>query len=332
MNWQEWYDGLLSTSWSPEAGEPDQRLDPVREGLGLLRHRRRQLGFPEGNPLDDERRIADQFRLANEPWFQTRDLLRDFPDLVAILDPLWERVVPLLIKGNEVSPVHHIPFVVLFMTQIGLVELAPSDMKRGILASLLHDIGIGDSILPKIGEITLQKARPEERERLRQDGIRSRLEHMRHGAVISVNLLRNHQRQHPDSLSDEDLAAIVDIVATHDNSKIPLMEDVAEIKWLLSPNRSDWLKQCHWEADALWMLSPAGILVDLLRQNEADTPANRKSKFQFNLGLHAKIVSLYRDACSDEEMASFGFREGLLYRSQAGYGLCEHFMKLAAEL
>ena len=81
-------------------------------------------------------------------------------------------------------------------------------------------------------------------------------------------LLQSHQRQHPAALSDEDIDVILDIVGSHDHSKIPLMEDRVDRKWLLGSGPDDWLKQCHWEADALWMLTPAGILVDLEREQE----------------------------------------------------------------
>ena len=73
------------------------------------------------------------------------------------------------------------------------------------------------------------------------------------------------------------------------------------------------------------MLSPAGILVDLQRQREDDTPQNRKSKFNFNLGLHCEIVESYRQAYSSMDMDQFGFRDGLLYRTETGYNMAMAF-------
>ena len=166
--------------------------------------------------------------------------------------------------------------------------------------------------------------------RLRRDGIASRLEHMKLGAVISRRLLQEYQRQQPDALSDDDIAVILDIVGSHDYSKIPLMEEHVDRKWLLTAGRDDWLKQCHWEADALWMLTPAGILVDLEREREENTLANRQAKFHFNLGLHRQIISLYAQAYSADEMHRFGFHDGLLYRSTTGRELARNFEQLNA--
>ena len=329
MTWLEWYDRLQHAAPLPECSLPALTQDEAVEvGIQLLQQRRRQLGLVVRDHADDRLRITEQLQLATQPWLQSLQFLTDHPELAAILDELWMQSLPIAIKGSDVSPVHHVAFVVWFMTRIGLAELNRQDLKRGVLAALLHDIGIGDCNLPKISEEMLQKAGPLDRERLRRDGIKSRLEHMQKGAVIARHLLCNYQTFHSDSLSNEDIDVIVDIVETHDNSKILFLEGVANRKWLLRPPPSDWLKQCHWEADALWMLSPAGILVDLDRQKETDTFDNRRAKFQFNQKLHAEVVTFYREVYSPEEFQRFGFRDGLLYRTQTGYDLCQEFMKL----
>lgn len=302
--------------------------DPVELGLQMLQDRRRMLGQPVGITSRDRTRIADQIELAREPWSQAKQLLTGSPDLLRMLEELWPQVLPYLIKGNGVSPVHHIAYVVNFMVRICQAEVSATDMKRGVLAALLHDIGIGDCSLPKISEASIQRAEPDEKIRLRRDGIASRLEHMKLGAIISRDLLQGCQTRHPDFLSDDDVEVILEIVGGHDYSKIPLMEDHVDRKWLLSPGPADWLKQCHWEADALWMLTPAGILIDLDREKEENTPANRHAKFIFNLGLHREIISLYAEAYSADEMQQFGFHDGLLYRSETGYGLAKELERL----
>ncbi len=305
-------------------------IDPVERGLQMLQDRRRLLGQKAGITPRDRARIAGQLELAREPWSQARRLFAGQPTLITALDELWPQVLPHLIKGNEVSPVHHIAYVVNFMAQICLAEVSPAEMKRGVLAALLHDIGIGDCALPKISEASIKRASPEDKLQLRQDGIASRLEHMKLGVVISSGLMQSHQQRHPEALTDEDITVILDIVGSHDYSKIPLMEDRVDRKWLLGSGPGDWLKQCHWEADALWMLTPAGILVDLEREQEENTPANRRAKFQFNLGLHRQIITLYAKAYSPEEMSRFGFHDGLLYRSATGYKLARRFEQLNA--
>jgi len=301
----------------------------VERGLQMLGERRRLLGQPDQITDRDRDRVARQIELAQPPWKQTHDLLAGHADELSMLCDLWPQTIPYLIKGNEVSPIHHIAYVVSFMARICLQELAPVQYKPGLIAALLHDIGIGDCLLPKISEASIERATGDEKNRLRRDGIESRLEHMKKGVQISRDLLTSYQDEHPRSLSNDDMETILDIVGTHDYSKIPLMEDHVDRKWLLSSNRTDWLKQCHWEADALWMLCPAGILVDLEREREPDTAANRRAKFDFNLGLHRQIISLYAKAYSPDEMDQFGFHDGLLYRSETGYQIALEFQQLA---
>lgn len=305
-------------------------FDPVETGLQMLQQRRKVLGQPQEIAARDRLRIAEQQEFARQPWSEARLLLADHADIVAALDDLWPRVIPYLIKGNEVSPIHHIAYVVRFMAQIGLAEVSTADLKRGVLAALMHDIGIGDCALPKISEASIKRAEPVEKERLRRDGIASRLEHMKLGVIIARQLLQDYQQRQPGNVTDADLAVILDIVGSHDYSKIPLMEDHVDRKWLLSSESADWLKQCHWEADALWMLTPAGILVDLEREREENTAANRRAKFQFNLSLHRQIITLYAAAYSPDEMARFGFHDGLLYRSATGYALAQELEQINA--
>jgi hypothetical protein len=137
-------------------------MDPVELGLQMLQDRRRILGQLCGVTPHDRTRIATQLELAAEPWAKARQLLHAHPDIVAGLDALWPEILPYLIKGNEVSPVHHIPYVVCFMVQIGLAEVSTVDLKRGVLAAVLHDIGIGDCSLPKISEASIKRAEPAE--------------------------------------------------------------------------------------------------------------------------------------------------------------------------
>jgi hypothetical protein len=263
--------------------------------------------------------------LARAPWSDALATLASFPDVVTILDHLYDPVLPYLIQGYENSAVHHAAYAVSFMARIATAELRGPDVKRGVVAALLHDIGSGDSFLPKITEEMIRKAPAPARDRLRTDGIRYRREHMEKGVAISRQLLETYQLQHPHAITEDDLAVILDIVGTHDNCKIPLMEATVNRRWLLRCDPQEWIKQCHWESDALWMLCPAGILIDLEREHEEDTPQNRKAKFTFNLGLHAEMVDVYRRAYSEKEMEQFAFRDGLLYRTAMGHQIAMGF-------
>ncbi len=311
----------------------DSTYDPIDVGLQMLAQRWQVLGKTQEAPGPHvTAKIREQIALAHAPWTDALTTLAAYPEVVKILDDLYGHVLPYLIKGYKNSAVHHIAYVVSFMARIAISELPRHEVKRGVIAALLHDIGSGDSFLPKITEEMIKKAPDAQRDRLRTEGINYRREHMDKGAEISRKVLEAYQVQHPQVLTDCDLAVILDIVGTHDDCKIPLMESTVNKKWLLSPAREDWLKQCHWEADALWMLCPAGILIDLERQTEKDTPETRKAKFELNLGLHRSIVELYPQAYSAQEMEQFGFRDGLLYRSTTGYEMAMEFKRQAEAL
>lgn len=247
--------------------------------------------------------------------------------------------LPHLIEGFEESPVHHIAHVVEAAVKIGIAEKLPEpELASLVLAALFHDVGIGQSELPKIAESRVNLASPELRDELRAVAIASRLEHMEKGARIARALMRDHIDEHGEhaSLLRTIASTVEQIVAEHDFSKIPLLESSPGDyrKWLLGNTRSDWLKQLHWEADALWMLSRDGLAIDLARtagidiatfQNSpADTPQARLVQLGFNLSLHRKVVELYETAFSPEEFASYGFPpSGLLYRSKGGQLLAD---------
>jgi len=272
-------------------------------------------------------KITEQIELAREPWSDARKTLSAYPEVVTILDDLYCHVLPYLIKGYENSAIHHIAHVVNFMARIGTSELPRHDVKRGVIAALLHDIGSGDSFLPKVTEEMIKKAPKAKQDHLRIEGVKYRREHMDKGVEISRGLLETYQLQHPHALTDTDLQAILDIVGTHDDCKIPLMEKKVKKKWLLRAGEADWLKQCHWEADALWMLCPDGILIDLEREREEDTADNRRAKFRFNLRLHGEIVKVYRKAYSKRDFDRFRFRGKLLYRTKTGYRMAMRFKR-----
>lgn len=303
-----------------------QRSDEtMKAGLQMLEERMRPLFDAEA---------SKQIELAQQPWNEALNALDDYQEVVRILKDLSSQVLPYLIKGHEISPVHHIAYVVKFMALITTSEeskggLSREDVKCGILAALLHDIGIGDCVLGKITEKMIENTPPEARQKLRKDGIAARLKHMKKGVQISRCLLERYHKDHPKALEKEDrddIEIILDIVRTHDNCKIPMMEESVKKKWLLSPDKStrsakkkasDWLKQCHWEADALWMLTPAGVLVDLERERVEVTPDNRKKRLAFNFRLHQDIVELYKKAYGDG-IDKFRFKGGTLYRTEEG--------------
>lgn len=302
---------------------------PLDVGLEMLAQRWNVLGKTQPPGKDVLAKVSEQIALARAPWGEALETLSPHAKITTILQDLYPQILPYLIKGYENSAVHHIAYTASFMAQIAVVELPQHYLKPGVIAALLHDIGSGDSFLPKVTEEMIRKAPESERDALREKGIRYRREHMDEGVKISRKLLNSYRAEHRSALTDDDIDVILDVVGTHDDCKIPLMEKAVNKKWLLSPTRKgrDWIKQCHWEADALWMLCPAGILIDMEREKEEDMPENRTAKSKFNWGLHCEIVEVYAKAYLQQELTAFGFHKGSLYRSETGYAIAERFRK-----
>ena len=295
-----------------------------------------------------EERVKTQNEFAIISLNQTIQRLKDnhYQDVARILIDLYPIVLPYLIKGQDESPTHHIAHVVNFMSEILLGEvdksISPENVKRGMIAALLHDIGVGDAIFPKITEnMVKNETDPKKKEALRTAAMESRKEHMEKGVEISREILEEYNKtEEGKTFAPEDVETILNIVGKHDNSKIPLMM-VGEYgdsmipeavlvecrKYLLTSDKSDWLMQLHWEADALWMLSSDGLLVDLKRQGEADTPQNRLAKLRYNLGLHSEVVTkVYEKVYSVDEFKKLNFHKDLLYRSQTGYDIARRLV------
>lgn len=68
------------------------------------------------------------------------------------------------------------------------------------------------------------------------------------------------------------------------------------------------------------MVTVRGVVdADLARAGLADTPVNRMHRLASNIRRHHEEVDLYRRNLQASVFHRFGFRNGTLYRSQAGY-------------
>ncbi|HTL48979.1 MAG TPA: HAD family hydrolase, partial [Verrucomicrobiae bacterium] len=298
-----------------------------------------------------ERDVEFQIEKARGPLDQALGKLRaaGFGDEAALVEDLYQKVLPYLIKSQDISPIYHITHVLNFMAEILVDEFAKgsvtrTDVKNGMTAALFHDSGIGYQTLRKIRESDIddvQKAidampetnEPEreakrlkrlEKEALRKKAILSRQQHMMAAGEIAALVLKDDAR-----FSAADEAAVRDIVETHDNSKIPLLEDTIDSKWLLSPGKKDWLKQLHWEADALEMLTEDNNEVDRERTRKyGGTPMEPRVQYEYNRVLHRKYIEDVYEKASGIDLAAYGFKDGLLYRSEKGY---EIYKRLVAQ-
>ncbi|MDZ4241635.1 MAG: hypothetical protein U1D99_02290, partial [Candidatus Omnitrophota bacterium] len=246
-------------------------------------------------------------------------------EISVILQGLYPSVLPYLIEGEAVSPVHHIAHVVNFMTEIAVGEgLNAMETKRVVVAALLHDIGIAKAVLPKVRESDIDNEKDvQEKAAMIELAVRSRKEHMELGVGISASLLQEYRAAHVGAFTNEDIEEIRRIVGIHDNVKIPTLPGQFDAKWLI--RRDDRLMQLHWEADSLWMLSADGIQVDIESAGEkAKTPM---SQWLYNADLHRISVGLFEKAFGPA-VQEYGFRDGYLYRSKTGF---EIFRRLERE-
>lgn len=309
-----------------------------------------------------EKNLKWQMEKAKTPFESAILRLRDhsFGDVAQIIEALYPKVLPYLIKGQDESPIHHAAHVLNSMAEILIDEyqkdredrVTDDEVKVGMIAVLFHDSGVGYSTIRKIVESEIDDRQKdvdqmpidtEERRKLkekaqkdvddlRKKAILARQQHMIAGKKITRLLLGEFNREHQGSnlvLSKKVIPDVLDIVKRHDNMKIPLLENPPNPKWLHKSGREDWLMQLHWEADSLWMDTEDGIEYDLMRARR--TPGARVrtplEQLDYNISLHRKSVDTFKKVFGSA-VEAYNFKDGLLYRSEIGYQI---FQRLDAE-
>lgn len=238
-----------------------------------------------------------------------------------VLENLYPIVLPCLIKAQKGNPIQHSLLVVDFMIRIAFKEGASDiDLKRGIAAALMHDIGAEGKI--RKADIEAEKD-IEKREELRARAIKLRLDHMEAGADMAEKILIKFNKLYPeDSFSSEDIDAIKGVIAIHDYPSVQEYEKTNTGKWLLP--KDNRLAMFLREADRLWMLSKEGLEVDLQR-DEKKGKRDPEKRLRSNIKRHQEEYLLYKEALGDG-VKGYGFNDETLYRTKTGF---EIFRSLA---
>lgn len=292
----------------------------------------------------------------------------ELPTLAEHLERFFFMALPYLIKGSATNPVHHTAHVVNLMTEVLLDEknkrgqnVAAPRIKRGVFAALLHDIGLAEAEGGRIRKADIQKKIEATGDwatvqKLVKEAVDSRRKHMEAGGRIAAELLHTYNAyQGQEVFTEEDVQAIRHLVEIHDNPSICEYVDLGR-RWLqnhegaageiLDPgdylfDSNDFLMMCLREADRLWMLTVEGIEVDLERDRkkakkkpaeegipEEEVRIDKLARIMANIQRHREEMWLYQ-RFRPGMVDSYGFRKGLLYRTDKGY---EIFQRQLAEL
>ncbi len=281
------------------------------------------------------------------------------PDFANFVADIYIDQLPNLILAGQNNLVHHTAHVMDYISAIALGErLSPEDLRVCVTAALFHDTGLGQGKLVKIGERDLANAitRYHANEislddvfALRQRAIDARLEHMELGAQNAQSVIGAFEEQYPGMLSPEQVAQVVSIVRKHDFPKISLIDGImiAFFEDSSGPDKvtalsrlrdsatahlldlNDRLLQIHHEADALWMLSPEGLVADIIRSAGPSKPSAAEM-VAHNMALQRREADLYGKLMENSTAAKYGFQGGTLYRTNTGYALSRFLENLSA--
>ena len=170
------------------------------------------------------------------------------------LDYIKGLSLPYYIEGEHISPISHVSYVLAFAEILAKGEgLNDDQVKVLLIASALHDVGNCRCTLKKVVESDLSG-----NVSAAKDMVNFRGEHMVHGRIISKDILRKASFLYPNELPEKFIDDILRLVGNHDNFKISKYDDSFVIY-------RDQLMVLLNEADALWRLTPLGIMKDIVR-------------------------------------------------------------------
>jgi len=163
-----------------------------------------------------------------------------FEDPFSFYSDTFDKARPILKRGkNKNGDVAHTLYVFSSMMEILKVETSSTtDIKIGLTAALLHDIGYGLLVMAgkEVSELSTQE---------------SRREHMTKGAGYA------RQNLGASGLSVEEIERVAYLISIHDNPSV--FEEGRGIPLDINDSMSFMLR----EADRLWMMSPEGFSDDM---------------------------------------------------------------------
>lgn len=237
--------------------------------------------------------------------------------------PLVEQLIELavgdLVRAKIGNPLVHHPIVMGHMLEIAAAE--PPDaipFHRAAALALLHDI----SAVPKITTQMVAEMRLEDPERadaLELARHQHRILHMREGSAMAHRILLECNRHFGRSVFvADDIEAVCEAIRIHDNPTLDIPIP-----------REDWFATAFREADRLWMVTPEGIQVDLVRNDrDPSDPAACLEQLHKNVARFKKERSLY----PDEDTEGPFFDDETFFRTDGGGRLFNRLLGEAQEL
>lgn len=251
--------------------------------------------------------------------------------LMSMLKSVFWRALPYFVEGSKSNPIHHNTQVLDNMVQIALGEQAGyREFKMSVVLALLHDIGNAGSKSKKVKTDEIKDATDA------SEAIAFRLEHMDNGPGLITAVAQPFLES--GTVNSDDLHLICRAVLIHDYpsieeilSKHPgIASDMGYASGdFLLPFDSTILGRLIErlrEADRLYMVTEQGVLKDLRDAHAEPTAGNALAKLRSNAKKHRKEFLLYESVGR-----SAGFKDGTLYRTNAGYTMYVDSQELLEE-
>jgi|GEM_PF-1209042 len=248
-------------------------------------------------------------------------------DIAILMSNLYPMALPYFVESRAANPIYHAAEVTDFASEILLDEgVSKNELKRGLVAALLHDAGLAIAKAGKLSKAAIMQAPAgPERERLKKEAIRLRKLHMRDGSRLADDLLKQYTERFGPAFSERDIRAIKHVIFNHDNPSIQEYEETNDGQWLFKPE--DRLLMFQREADRLTMLTENEMEMERKKAEGKGQPFDVKEKFLGNIKRHQEEMGLYREAFGEEGIKAYGFKGDTLYRTATGYEIFQRLKK-----
>ena len=232
-------------------------------------------------------------------------------ELIKILEYLFYKSLPYMLRDKESNPVHHHLFVLHAILRISFGEgYSYRSVRNAAVLGLLHDVGYAYAKAEKVKKDQIHTVNDIQR------AIAARREHMDLGKDIARSLLAELNVEFGDIFAEDDIDSICRVVGIHDNSSIEEYAHMKEGFRYIFPfatgthliPKDDILAKVLREADRVWMISREGLEKDLVGDLGKGKEANFNEKLRHNIKRHKEEYMLYEKAF-ESKVDDYGFKE-----------------------
>ena len=268
-------------------------------------------------------------------------------ELLEIIENTFLLALDKFIESKKNNPLHHSFIVLELLLKIAIGERWTYAETRNLcVAAILHDHGFADSTLdrissPDILEFVKEHERLVGENVLAEDiesaflktkeivnkAIRSRKEHMKKGKAIASRTVKKLNEHLPEwrKFKPFDFKMIIKMVGIHDNPGIAKYandysdytdEELENV--LFSAEDENIYKVAFREADRLWMLTPEGVIKDIMTQFlKGKTPKTLEEQIEKNKEAFTDERNAYREASAGFVAGAFQDEETFM-RTETG--------------